>query len=285
MAKVLIAVPHAGVALPEEVSGRVLPHVDAAFLRGQSDMFTDQIFAVPGADNHVFSWSRMAVDPNRFEGQTSEGGVVPVVDFDSRPLYPEGQPPTAAECQLLIERYHRPYHAGLAARIESGSYTFFIDGHSMMAAAPVRSPDFGTPRPDGCVSNCGDAQGESIPGGRPLVCSPELTRFVQGRLEHWLMALPAPELEGAALPTGQVGLNTPFLGGHGVRTHARPDAGMPGLQLELNQRLWADEATGQPLPGRVAWLQSVLERFVADIAEETSLSRPDQDHSAPATLR
>lgn len=285
MAKVLIAVPHAGVALPEEVKIRVFPRVDSAFLLGQSDMFTDQIYAVSGADNHVFSWSRLAVDPNRFEGQTSEGGIVPVVDFDSNPLYPEGQAPGAAERQTLVERYHRPYHAALAERIEAGSYTFFIDGHSMMATAPVRSPDFGIPRPDGCISNCGDAQGESIPGGRPLLCSPELTRFVLGRLEHWLVAVPAPELEGAAGPTGQVGLNTPFLGGHGARTHARPTAGMPGIQLELNQRLWADEVTGQPLPGRIAWLQSVLERFVADITEETSPSRSAQDHSLSATLR
>ena len=285
MAKVLIAVPHAGVVLPPEVRERVLPHVDTAFLLGQSDMFTDKIYAVPGADNYVFPWSRIAVDPNRFEGQTSEGGIVPVVDFDSRALYPEDRGPTEVECQQLIERYHRPYHAGLAACIESGSYTFFIDGHSMMATAPVRSPDFGVPRPDACVSNCGDLQGERVPGGRPLVCSPELTRFVQGRLAHWLVALPAPEVKGAALPTGEVGLNTPFLGGHGVRTHARPDGGMPGLQVELKQRLWADETTGQPLPGRVAWLQSALAGLVADITAETSPGRSVQDHSFPATVR
>ncbi|HIF24485.1 MAG TPA: hypothetical protein EYQ27_21925, partial [Gemmatimonadetes bacterium] len=270
MAKVLIGVPHAGVVLPSELASRVLPHVDSAFLLGQSDMFTDQIYGVPGADNHVFEWSRMAVDPNRFEGQTTEGGIVPVTDFDFNPLYPPGQAPDAADCQQLIERYHRPYHAGLAQRIEAGDYSFFIDGHSMMASAPQRSPDFGRVRPDACISNCGDGRGRAIPGGVPLVCSEELTLFVQARLAHWLLAIPAPDLGSQAAPSGSIGLNSPFVDGHGILTHTRPDRGMPGVQLELNQRLWADEATGQPLPGRIEWLQSVLEHWVADITEATS---------------
>jgi formiminoglutamase len=285
MAKVLIAVPHAGIVLPSELASRVLPHVDRAFLLGQSDMFTDQIYAVPGADNHVFGWSRMTVDPNRFEGQTTEGGVVPLTDFDSEPVYLQGQAPDSADCQQLIERYHRPYHAALAQRIEAGEYSFFIDGHSMMAHAPPRSPDFGRPRPDACVSNSGDAHGESIPGGEPLVCSPALTRFVRARLTHWLLQIPPPDCGAHAAPTGEIGLNSPFVGGHGVCTHARPDGGMPGVQLELNQRLWADEATGQPLPGRIEWLQSVVEHFVSDITEATREGADAQDQSFAATLR
>jgi formiminoglutamase len=285
MARVLIAVPHAGIVLPSELVSRVLPHVDSAFLLSQSDMFTDQIYAVPGADNHVFRWSRLAVDPNRFEGQTTEGGIVPSSDFDSKPLYPEGQGLDSADCQQLIERYHRPYHAALAQRIEAGDYSFFIDGHSMMASAPLRSPDFGRVRPDACVSNCGDAQGSPIPDGRPLVCSAELIRFVQGRLGHWLRSIPAPDFGDNAAPTGNIGLNSPFRGGHGVRTHGRPEGGMPGVQLELNQRLWADEATGQPLPGRIEWLRSVLEHFVSDITEATREGVDAQDQSLAATLR
>jgi hypothetical protein len=60
---------------------------------------------------------------------------------------------------------------------------------------------------------------------------------------------------------------------------------MPGVQLELNQRLWADEATGQPLPGRIEWLQSVVEHFVSDITEATREGADAQDQSFAATLR
>jgi len=265
MAEVIIAVPHAGITLPQELAGRVLSHVDSEFLLSQSDMFTDQVYSVSGVDTVVFGWSRLVVDPNRFEGQTTEGGIVPVVDFNALPIYREGEDPNVEEGLGLIERLHRPYHAVLADRIEAGDYRFFIDGHSMMAAAPRRSPDFGIPRPDACISNCGDERGDVIDGGWPLVCSAELTLFACDRLQHWLTALPAPDLGPQRAVSGTVGMNTPFKGGHGVRTHARPEGGMPGIQLELNQRLWVDEVGGQPLPGRIEWIRTVLERFVADM--------------------
>jgi N-formylglutamate amidohydrolase len=185
----------------------------------------------------------------------------------------------------VVERYHRPYQAELEQRIEEGDYCFFIDGHSMMANAPIRSPDFGVPRPDACISNCGDGRGEAIPGGRSLVCSPELTRFVQGRLQHWLTALPAPDCGAEAAVVGTVQLNNPFLGGHGVRSHARPDGGMPGIQLELNQRLWADQKTGQALPGRIEWIRSVIEYFVADITLAMASGESAQAQSLRATSR
>jgi len=266
MSGVLIAVPHASVRLPDELRARVLPHVDSRFLLLQSDMFTDAIYSVPGAENVIYEWSRFAADPNRYEGQKTEGGIVPVIDFEHRPLYREGCFPDTAECEALVERYHRPYHAAVKARLDEGDFCFFIDGHSMMETAPKRSPDFGRKRPDVCLSNCGDEEGEAIPGGRRLVCSPEKTREIQDRLRHWLLTIPAPDCGDKGAVEGTVLLNKPFLGGHGVRTHARPDAGIPGLQLELNQRLWIDETTWEPLPGRVEWIRQVLERFVAELA-------------------
>ena len=233
-------------------------------------MFTDRIYSVDGADNLIFPWSRFTADPNRYEGQTTEGGIVPLRDFAMRPLYREGAEPSPEECEALLVRYHRPYHASLAAKIDRGGYSFFIDGHSMMAEAPRRSPDFGRPRPDVCISNCGDSEGNPVPGGRRLVCSPELSRFAWDRMRFWLTSISAPDAGSDRAPQGTVQLNVPFLGGHGVRTHARPERGMPGIQLELNQRLWADEDQASELPGRVEWMREVMTAFVADMIEATS---------------
>lgn len=267
MSGVLIAVPHASVRLPEDLKERVGTHVDTEFLRAQSDMYTDTIYDVPGATNVVYQWSRFVADPNRFEGQKSEGGIVPLIDFDERSIYRANCEPVYAELEERIARYHRPYHERLRECIDEGDFHFFFDGHSMMSTAPKRSPDFGVHRPDACLSNCGDERGEAIQGGRALVCSPEQTRLAQRLLREAFEALPAPPHHDAEPVEGSVLLNKPFLGGHGVRTHARPERGMPGLQIELNQRLWIEPRTGQPLPGRIDWMRKVVAQLVAALNE------------------
>ena len=277
MREILIAVPHAGVRLVPELADRVLSHVDERFLRSQSDMYTDRIYVAEGTQQVVYPWSRFVADPNRYEGQTTEGGIVPLTDFGERPIYREGLEPSAEEQQRLVEAYHRPHHLRVSEILDQGDFCFFIDAHSMMSRPPLRSPDAGRSRPDACLSNCGDTQGDAIPGGRPLTCSPGLTRYIQERLAFWMRTIPAPEVGLAYDVHGSVQLNTPFLGGHGVRTHARPEGGIPGLQFEFNQRLWVDEERVEPLPGRVEWMQEVLGRLVADIAA--------QDQTLLATAR
>ncbi|MEE2830282.1 MAG: N-formylglutamate amidohydrolase [Myxococcota bacterium] len=272
MAEVFISIPHAGLSMPPELSGRLLPHVDEGFLLSQSDMFTDRIYEADGARTLIYPWSRFTADPNRFEGQTSEGGIVPTTDFDERPLYRAGLEPSLEEQRDLVRSYHQPYHSALADALASEEVCFFIDGHSMMATSPRRSPDYGQRRPDACLSNCGDMQGEILPG-RPLTCSPEQTRHLASRLSHWLQAIPAPEAGPAHAVEGSVRVNDPFMGGHTVRTHAQLSEGLPGLQFELNQRLWVSEGSLTPLPGRVEWLREVISRVVEEIVAQAQTRR------------
>ena len=110
MAAIVLAIPHAAVTLPEDVEPAFRPHVDEDFLRTQSDAFTDLVYSIDEVRNVSFPWSRFVTDPNRAERQSSEGGVVPLLDFDLQALYPEGGEPTPEQCAQRVQQYHRPYH-------------------------------------------------------------------------------------------------------------------------------------------------------------------------------
>ena len=275
MPSVVLSIPHAATALPDEVRRDYLPHVDPQFLRSQSDIDTDLVYAIHGVRAVRFGWSRFLADPNRGEQQDSDGGVVPLRDFDGEPIYRPGGEPDGEERWRRVLRYHRPFHERVAAEVADPRTRFFIDGHSMAGTAPRRSLDHGKPRPDAVLCNRGDALGYRLDdnvagmdpahGGGPLTCPAPLLQDLTERLSHWLTALPVPSSRVARAPVGSVWINDPFPGGHVVRTHARPAQGVPGVMLELNQALWCDERSGERVPGRVEWMRRVLERWIEDV--------------------
>ncbi len=276
MAATVIAIPHAGLALPEEVQVAVRPRVTEHFLRTQSDAFTDRVYRVERSRCVIYPWSRFVADPNRAPTQSSEGGVVPHTDFSESPLYREGCEPDQQEKQQRLKRYHQPFHQQVRQAVADPRTRFFIDGHSMAGTAPLRSPDFGLPRPDAVLSNLGDSQANPAPGTPYLTCSPEMTRWLGERLGHWLKAVPAPQAAPEARVEGSVTYNTPFKGGYGVRTHAAFNRGLPGLQLELNQRLWTDESSFELRPRRLPWIREVLRRWIEELDGALSQATPPQ---------
>jgi N-formylglutamate amidohydrolase len=58
----------------------------------------------------------------------------------------------------------------------------------------------------------------------------------------------------------EAGLNDPFAGGHVIERHSRPQAGIHGLQLEIDRRCYLDDRLAKPGPGfdRVAILIETL---------------------------
>jgi N-formylglutamate amidohydrolase len=277
MSSVVIAIPHAATALPPEVRQGYQSHVTPVFLRSQSDVDTDVVYALPNVRTVRYGWSRFLADPNRGEQQENEGGVVPQFDFDGAPIYRPGSVPDGAEQRRRIHLYHRPYHERVAREVDDPRTTFFIDAHSMAATAPRRSPDFGRERPDAVISNRGDFLGlvmddnqtASDPnrGGGDLSCPAELVQELSDRLVFWLGRFPVPSPRRGRQPTTEVRINDPFPGGHGVRTHARPDGGIPGIQLELNQGLWVDSETWERIPGRMDWIKRVMTRWIEDVVQ------------------
>jgi len=267
MANIVIAIPHAGVALPEGLEPPMLPHVTEHFLRTQSDAFTDRVYSVPSVRTVKYPWSRFLADPNRSPHQTSEGGVVPITDFAEIPLYRPFGFPSDEQRDTRVEAYHRPYHVAVSRAVADRRTNFFIDGHSMAGTAPVRSPDYGLARPDAVISNMGDVNGNPAPGAAYLTCPPALTRWVTERLSHWMTTVEAPEAGSRAAVVGTAWINNPFRAGYGVRHHGSMSHDLPAIQLELNQRLWCDEDTFTPLERRIPWMREVLRRWCDDITE------------------
>ena len=273
MSRAVIAIPHAATALPEELRPRLADHVNENYLRRFSDVDTDKTYSLPNVRTVRFGWSRYLVDPNRAEHQMSSGGVVPIDCFDLRSLYRPGHEPSDDERRMRVAQYHRPYHLEVNEAIQQKETAFFIDGHSMAGVAPPRTLNPGELRPDAVISNLGNSNGNPAPGTPFLTCPPDLCRFAAQRLAHWMREIPIPEGPEANALQGQVNLNTPFPGGYGVRTHASPSRGIPGVQLELNQKLWVDEATFIEIPGRIEWMRTVLTHWIDDVVERR-LSEP-----------
>ncbi len=277
MPSVVIAIPHASTALPPEVREAYLPRVTPLFLRSQSDVDTDVVYALSNVRTVRYGYSRFLADPNRGEQQENEGGVVPHFDFDGESIYKPGCVPDGEEQWRRVLKYHRPYHERVARAVDDPRTQFFIDAHSMAQTPPRRSPDFGRDRPDAVISNRGDFLGlmmennltasDPTRGGGDLSCPAELVQQLSDRLAFWLGRFPVPSPARGRRPTTEVRINDPFPGGHGVRTHARPDEGIPGIQLELNQGLWIDQETWERIPGRMDWIKRVMTRWIEDVIE------------------
>ncbi len=275
MSSVVIAIPHAATAIPPELREGYLPRVTPRFLRSQSDVDTDVVYALRNVRTVRYGWSRFLADPNRGEQQENEGGVVPHFDFDGESIYRPGRVPDGAEQWRRVLKYHRPYHDRVAREVDDPRTQFFIDAHSMAQTPPRRSPAFGRERPDAVISNRGDFLGlvmennqtasDPTRGGGDLSCPAELVQELCDRLAFWLGRFPVPTPGKGRQPTTEVRINDPFPGGHGVRTHARPDGGIPGIQLELNQGLWVDQETWERIPGRMDWIKRVMTCWVEDV--------------------
>jgi N-formylglutamate deformylase len=273
MARIVIAIPHGSIDLPPDLDPPFAPHVDAAFLRRESDAWTGRIYDVDGVSVVPYRWHRFVADPNRSERQKTEGGVVPHLDFELRRLYPPGVELTQEQRNARVVRFHRPYHQLVAHAVSEEGVSFFLDAHSMAEIGPPRGPDPGERRPDAVLSNLGDPGGEPLGDGTPVSCPPALMRFAAGRLEHHLRRILAPPCGDDDAPRGTVQLNEPFTGGYGVQTHASVAQGVPGLQVELCQRLWLDAETFEPLPGRIEWMRRVVTAWCRDIEARLKTDR------------
>lgn len=128
------------------------------------------------------------------------------------------------EVAARIAQAHRPYHAALASALAAAHARFgvavLLDIHSMPPLGPV------------------DEVARLVFGDRFGATAP--ARFVA-------------RLEGVAAAAGlRHALNTPYAGGHILARHAAPRRGIHAVQLELDRRLYLDEALAAPGAGLAA---------------------------------
>jgi N-formylglutamate deformylase len=231
--------PHSGNRFPADFDA-VVSELE---LREAEDCYVDELWqgaAALGAPLLVALFPRTYLDPNRHAGDIDpeliegawQGEIVASGKAklgkslvwrtleDGRPIY--GRKLQAGEVRLRIERYHAPYHAALRTLLDDTHRRFgavwHINCHSMRAVAGKQSDDGeGRPRADIVL---GDRDGTT--------CDPGFTEFVRATL---------------AGMGHDVRVNDPYKGVELVRAYSNPRAKRHSLQIELNKRLYMDEAT------------------------------------------
>lgn len=245
---------HAPLVFDSPHSGSVYPDgfdhvIDRMTLRRSEDAHIDEIFAhvtdYGGTLVHAL-FPRVYIDPNRNEDdldlsmidgewtgavnasfKTTERGVG-LIWRDMKafgPIYDRKL--STDDVRRRIEGYWRPYHDSLARVIDARHATFgrviHVDCHSMASMGDRTTEDGPVPRPDFVIS---DREGTT--------CAPDVLDCVVDLLRG----------EGFS-----VNVNDPYKGMELVRRHGDPANGRHSLQIEINRRLYMDEATLSKRPG------------------------------------
>ncbi|MCG6940561.1 MAG: N-formylglutamate amidohydrolase [Thiohalocapsa sp.] len=206
----LISVPHAGLAVPEQV--QALNLLTPGQIAADGDEGAAAIYA--GLRQWVAHFvttdiARAFVDLNRAEDDFRKDGVVKTHTCWDEPIYREPLP--LATVETLLARWHRPYHRRLSELAGSG-VVLGVDCHTMAAAGPPVGPDTGQPRPEVCI---GDGDG---------ACPRDWAEHLVDCFRRHF--------------TGEVTLNRPFSGGYIVRAHA---AELPWVMIELSRAPFASD--------------------------------------------
>lgn len=255
--------PHSGFSFPADFDAVV----SEADLRDGEDCLVDQLY-LPATELGVpllaAVYPRTYLDANRHAGDVDlelvEGGHWPheyvpsgkavigkalvwrTLD-DGRAIY--GRRLRVEEIVSRIERVHTPYHDRLQRMIDSAharfGTVFHINCHSMNSVAGVMGE-----------GGEGTERADFVLGDRDqTTCDPAFTEFVRTTL----------------VAMGyMVRVNDPYKGVELVRAYSDPARGRHSLQVEINKRLYMDEARFLPNDG-FANLQKNLSQLIEAVRD------------------
>jgi N-formylglutamate deformylase len=252
----VFASPHSGRGVPVGFLSLLRP--PSAALRRSEDAYVDRLFGCApglGAPLVAARFARAYVDANREPAEIDPAmldgpaphwanlasprvanglGVTPRLTVDGETIHRRRL--ALAEVEERIARFHAPYHAAIAQRVDSAQRRFglavLVDCHSMPAGENRPTPDI----------VLGDRFGAS--------CHPAV----------------ADAAERAFVAQGfSVQRNVPYAGGYTTAHYGRPRRGIHAIQFEVSRALYLEEATVQPLPGAFEALTARLEAVVADL--------------------
>ena len=236
----LLDSPHSGFVFPADMRA-VVSEFD---LRDGEDCFIDELY-MPATERGVAllaaQFPRTYIDPNRHSGDIDlallEGGLWPheylpsgkaelgkaliwrTLD-DGRAIY--ARQLSVTETEARITNCHAPYQRTLqqwiAATHERFGASFHINCHSMNAVAGTQGE-----------GGAGSERADFVLGDRDgTTCAPAFTAFVRDAL----------------IDMGyRVKVNDPYKGVELVRAFSNPAQRRHSLQLEINKRLYMNEAT------------------------------------------
>lgn len=254
--------PHSGADYPADFR----PALPLNELRKAEDMYIDELYAAApeaGAALLLAHFPRIYMDANRSVIDMDQdlldapwpGPIVPSIKTrhglgliwrnspDGNPIYDRAL--SVAECEARIARCHAPYHAALQRLLEARRAAFgavyHINCHSMPELSGPNAPEGpGVPRADIVL---GDRDGTT--------CAPAFTHAV------------AECLRGEGL---NVAINDPYKGVELVRAFSDPTDGRHSLQVEINRRLYMDEATFEKNADFTA-TRAAIGRLIATVAD------------------
>lgn len=235
---VIISVPHGGTTIPGEVKS--LCRADLPAILRDGDTWSRELYALKDQvlfynDTHI---ARAAVDLNREPGDrppVNPDGVVKTFTINGEQVWhdPAGLPGDKAD--LLIQRYHMPYHRTIQEACGNPEAVLGLDCHTMLGLAPAGNSDPFQPRPLLCLSNRGDIKG--LPTGEEPTTAPEgLLRALQSSLAEQFQHEDV-QVKADGPP---VTLNHPFRGGFITRYHGTTTP-IPWIQVEISRALYMPE--------------------------------------------
>ncbi len=258
-APLVVSIPHAGAEIPPDLK-KFFVRDDPLLLTRDSDLYVDRLYDfVPSLGGRLL-WTticRYVIDPNRppdeVDASFVEGaprlehpqplGLVAHKTMAGEPLLT--RPLTRAELDHRVQTYYRPFHDTLTQLIaetqKEFGYCIHIEGHSMPSVATEGHPDKGRVRDD---VDLGDRRGTS--------CAREMVEKIR------------QPFEAAGL---RVSLNNPYQGGYITRFFGKPAEGVHSVQIELNRRLYMNEATHEILPQPFDALKKNLHRLISQLRE------------------
>jgi N-formylglutamate deformylase len=244
----IISVPHAGTAVPQELAPRLTP---MALALPDTDWHVARLYDFApdlGASMLVARYTRYLIDLNRppddaaLYSAAAKTGLCPAHSFSGEPLYRDGaEQLAAAEIDSRRAQYWQPYHDCLRAQLDATKrefgYALLLDAHSIRSMVPRlfpgRLPDVNVGTYDG--RSCGSALREAL--RTRLAVQPRFSHVMDGR----------------------------FKGGHITRHYGQPDQKIHALQIELAQSGYMDESGSSYDPQRAAALRALLRELLVSL--------------------
>lgn len=240
----LVNFPHSGTFVPEIIAGRMTKEGLAA---PDADIYLERLYVflrtlkIP----HLYAThSRYVVDLNRppddsrlYRG-TFGTGLFPDMTFRGQAIYKKDEEFKETERKARMDVYYRPYHNRLKEELEKikekFGYYLLWDAHSIKSEVPSlfegRLPDynFGT--------------------NNKAACNLNMERPFKSLLYH--------------LGEGNVVFDQRFIGGYITRHYGKSKEKRYALQLELSQKTYMDELTGEYSPEKSVLTMALLHQLI-----------------------
>jgi len=243
----VLASPHSGRRYPASFLAQSA--LDPLTLRRSEDSYVDELFAAApekGIPLLKALFPRAFIDVNRDAYELDPAmfsGPLPDYVLTDTPRVAAGLGTIArqvasgaeiyreklsfADAERRIANLYRPYHRALRGLVEDTVARFgqclLIDCHSMPSIGGPGDSDNGTERVDFVLGDC---------YGR--TCAPSITDMAEKRLQDLGYC---------------VVRNMPYAGGYTTRHYGEPAEKVHTLQIEINRRLYMDEATHEKHAG------------------------------------